>query len=62
MQESNTETFEIGWTGIIEDRVKITADVYYSKQNNFVSPLLLQTPLVTLRRSGHRAGTSPCRW
>jgi iron complex outermembrane receptor protein len=48
MQESNTETFEIGWTGIVEDRVKITADLYYSKQNNFVSPLLLQTPLVTL--------------
>lgn len=49
MQESNTETFEIGWTGIIEDRVKITADLYYSKLNNFVSPLLLQTPLVTFR-------------
>lgn len=48
MQESNTETFEIGWTGVIDDRLKITADLYYSRHNNFVSPLMLQTPLVTL--------------
>lgn len=48
IQESNNETFEIGWTGIFDNRVKITADVYYSKQNNFVSPLTIQTPLVTL--------------
>ncbi len=48
MQESNTETFEIGWTGIIDDRVKITTDVYYTKKNDFVSPLLVQTPVVTM--------------
>ena len=48
MQESNTETFEIGWTGIIEDRVRITSDIYYTKKNNFVSPLLVQTPVVTM--------------
>ncbi len=48
MQESNTETFEIGWTGIINDRVKITSDIYYSKKNDFVSPLLVQTPVVTM--------------
>ena len=38
----------MGWTAIIDQRFKITADVYYAKKNNFVSPLLLQTPLVTL--------------
>jgi iron complex outermembrane receptor protein len=47
IKESNTETFEVGWTGVMDDRVKITADVYYTKKNNFVSPLLVQTPLVT---------------
>ena len=48
IEESNTETYEVGWTGIIDQRFKLTADVYYAKKNNFVSPLLLQTPLVTL--------------
>jgi iron complex outermembrane receptor protein len=47
IKESNTETFEVGWTGVMNDRVKITADVYYTKKNEFVSPLLVQTPLVT---------------
>jgi len=47
IQESNTETFELGWTGILDQRVKITADVYFTRKNNFVSPLLIQTPLVT---------------
>jgi iron complex outermembrane receptor protein len=45
--EGNTETYEIGWTGIINGRVKIAADVYRTTKNNFVSPLLVQTPLVT---------------
>ena len=48
IEESNTETIEVGWTGIIDNRVKITADVYLTKKNNFQSPLLVQTPLVTL--------------
>lgn len=46
IRESNTETFELGWTGILEQRLKISADVYRSTQNDFVSPLLIQTPLV----------------
>ncbi|MFQ5537250.1 MAG: TonB-dependent receptor domain-containing protein [Gemmatimonadota bacterium] len=48
IRESNTETFEVGWTGIIQERLKVTADVYWMKKNNFVSPLLVQTPLVLL--------------
>ncbi len=46
IKESNTETYEVGWTAILNDRVKISADVYRSTQNDFVSPLLVQTPLV----------------
>ena len=48
IEESNTETIEIGWTGILNDRVKITADVYYMQKNDFVSPLQVQTPLLLL--------------
>jgi iron complex outermembrane receptor protein len=46
--ESYTETYEVGWTGVLNDRVAISADVYRMKKNNFISPLLLQTPLITL--------------
>ena len=46
--ESNTETFEVGWTGILDGRVKISADAYYMRKNDFVSPLIVQTPLLLL--------------
>lgn len=46
VRESNAESIELGWTGIIAQRVKLTADIYRSTQNDFVSPLLIQNPLV----------------
>ena len=48
IQESYTETFEVGWQSIIDDKVRVSADVYYMKKNNFVSPLLVQTPMLLL--------------
>ena len=48
LRESYTESFELGWTGVINDRVAISADVYRTERNNFVSTLLVQTPLVFL--------------
>ena len=46
--ESYTETYEVGWTGVLNDRIAISADLYHMKKDNFISPLLLQTPLITL--------------
>ena len=48
IHESNTETFEVGWQGVIKNKLKISADVYWTKKNDFVSPLLVQTPLLML--------------
>ena len=48
IQESYTESFELGWTGIMANRLSVSADVYYVKKNDFVSPLIVQTPLLTL--------------
>jgi iron complex outermembrane receptor protein len=48
IEESYTESYELGWTGLLQNRVSISADVYYMKKNDFVSPLLVQTPLLTL--------------
>jgi iron complex outermembrane receptor protein len=43
IKESNTETFEVGWTGVLRNSVRVSADVYYRKQNDFVSPLVVET-------------------
>ncbi|MGE0159204.1 MAG: TonB-dependent receptor [Gemmatimonadales bacterium] len=48
IQESYTESVELGWTGLFANRFQITADAYWQKKSDFVSPLLIQTPLLTL--------------
>jgi iron complex outermembrane receptor protein len=48
IRESYTETFELGWTGVLQNRVKISADVYHMTKSDFVSPLIITTPLLTL--------------
>ena len=50
--EAYTETFELGWTGLVADgRLSLTADVYYTKKNDFVSPLVVETPLLFLNEA-----------
>jgi iron complex outermembrane receptor protein len=46
--ESYTETLEVGFTGVLRERVAVSADVYRMTKNDFVSPLLVQTPLILL--------------
>jgi outer membrane receptor for ferrienterochelin and colicins len=48
IQESYTESVELGWTGLLGNRLQVTGDVYWQKKSDFVSPLLIQTPLLTL--------------
>ena len=58
--EAYTETFELGWTGLVaDDRLSITADVYYMKKNDFVSPLLVETPLLFLNAADIAAYLAP---
>jgi iron complex outermembrane receptor protein len=49
IRESYTETFEVGWQGLLGNKFSLTADVYYTKKNDFISPLLIQNPLLLLR-------------
>jgi len=46
ISKSNTESYELGWTGKFNQRFQITADVYRTTKNDFISPLLVQNPLV----------------
>jgi iron complex outermembrane receptor protein len=49
IRESYTETFEAGWQGLLGNQLALTADVYYTKKNDFISPLLIQNPLLILK-------------
>jgi len=52
IDEAYTETFELGWNGLLAGgRLSVTADVYYTKKNDFVSPLITETPLLFLNEA-----------
>ncbi len=41
-----TSTIEGGWKGLIGDRLLVGVDVYYSEVDDFIGPLLVETPNV----------------
>ena len=43
-----TQTYEVGYKGIILNRLAFSADVYHSRINNFITPLFVHTPNVFL--------------
>jgi outer membrane receptor for ferrienterochelin and colicins len=46
LTESNTTTFELGYKGILADRVLLSADVWHERRENFISALQIATPLL----------------
>ena len=60
IKEAYTETFELGWNGLLlGGRLSINSDVYYMKKNNFVSPLIVETPLLFLEENDLVAYLTP---
>jgi hypothetical protein len=57
--ETTTQTFEVGWTGVINDRISIAADMYYTRKSDFISSLLVQTPLIALDPATMQAYLTP---
>ena len=43
-----TQTYEVGYKGILLNRLAFSADVYHSRINNFIGPLFVETPNVFL--------------
>ena len=43
-----TNTYEVGYRGTIMDRLSLTVDVYQQRRENFVGPLIVETPNVFL--------------
>lgn len=48
LKETTSTTFELGYQGVINNKVLIAADVWYSRKENFVSPLVFRTPVLFL--------------
>lgn len=43
-----TQTYEIGYKGILMNKLAFSVDVYHSQINNFIGPLFVETPNVFL--------------
>lgn len=48
IRESTTTTFEVGYKGVLGDRLLLAADAWYSQKKSLVTPLLVQTPLIMI--------------
>jgi len=46
LQRSLTETFEVGYKGILGNRLLVAVDVYRSNRKDFTGPLLFESPIV----------------
>ncbi len=46
LTQTVSQTFEVGYKGILNDRVLVAIDGYYGRKKNFIGPLSLETPFV----------------
>lgn len=46
LDQTITNTFEVGYKGVVNDKLLVTIDGYYTNRDNFVGPLLVETPFV----------------
>jgi outer membrane receptor for ferrienterochelin and colicins len=48
IRESTSSTFEVGYKGLIGNRLLLAVDGWWSRRENLVTPLTIQTPLLFL--------------
>jgi len=48
MKAEISQAFEVGYNGIINDRFKLSAALWYERKKNFVGPLIVESPNVFL--------------
>jgi iron complex outermembrane receptor protein len=51
IQPTITNSFEVGYTGIIGNRLGLSASIWQQRRENFVGPLIVETPHVFLDRT-----------
>ncbi|HEX7070788.1 MAG TPA: TonB-dependent receptor [Rhodothermales bacterium] len=58
LEPTITNSFEVGYKGVISNRVLVAVDGYYTKKKNFIGPLLVESPLVYLPSLGNDLATA----
>lgn len=58
LQQTTSSTFEVGYKGIIANRLLLAVDGYYVQKENFVGPLLMETPFVIVPTLSQNLTTS----
>ena len=49
LEQTTTNTFEVGYKGLLGDRVLLSVDGYYERKEDFIGPLVVESPLVYLQ-------------
>ena len=49
--QTTTQTFEVGYKGAFEDRIIVNIDGYYERKEDFIGPLVVESPLAYLQGS-----------
>jgi iron complex outermembrane receptor protein len=48
MEPEITQVFELGYKGILQDKVRLSVDAWLEKKKNFIGPLIVESPNVFL--------------
>lgn len=59
IRPTTSNTFEVGYKGILGGRLQLGLDVWHEKKRNFVGPLIVETPTVFLDRASLQAFLIP---
>ncbi len=46
LEQTISQTYEVGYKGLFNDRILFSLDAYYVRKRNFVGPLLVESPFV----------------
>ena len=52
LDQTTTQTFELGYKGVLGDRVVVNLDGYYERKEDFIGPLVIESPLAYLQQQG----------
>lgn len=50
LAQTTSSTFEVGYKGILQNRLLLAVDAYYVQKKDFIGPLLMETPMVFVPR------------
>jgi iron complex outermembrane receptor protein len=52
LAQTTSQTFEVGYKGVIADRVIVNVDGYYERKEDFIGPLVVESPLLFVSPEG----------